>query len=124
ISAGSPISGHIRTWSSGISRASCGFQRASESTEERNSNAIAIPLVCGRFGPIAIAGDSTMPRYCHIPARFLGLDGDVITEEGADAFAVADTGPAMAQRRRLGSPDRGFGHPRGLAVRWERSMSG
>ena len=72
MSAGSPISGHIRTSSSGISRASCGFQRASESTEERNSNAIAITL-CAReiAGRSFRLSDSTMPRHCHIAARFL-----------------------------------------------------
>src|SRR6516165_125286 len=42
MSARFPTCGHTRISSSGINRAICGLQRASESREERNSSAIAI----------------------------------------------------------------------------------
>ena len=87
------------------SRASCGFQRASESTEERNSSAIIIPSARSRA---LVSSDSkitaTLPHSGPLPRarrrRHHQRRGEV------DALAVEDAGLAMARRRRLGSAGR------------------
>src|SRR5207253_11298069 len=99
----------------------------SESTEERNSNAITIPLQYRRSRKIGARSSLLVIAQCPDTAIFrpvfLVHDGAPSPRRGADAFSVADTGPAMARRGRLGRPDRGFGHPRGLTIRWELGSS-